>query len=121
MRNTQARTIIIDLLTRTKRPVSANEIVDHVARSRPDINKSTVYRFIKTLLESDQLVAISLPGRGAMYELKGENDHHHFTCESCHDVVCLDNSKVEIKRMVPKGYAVSPQQLVLSGRCPSCS
>jgi Fur family ferric uptake transcriptional regulator len=121
MRKTQAREAIIDTLKKAKRPVTAREIIDAVADSRPDINKSTVYRFIKSLLASEQIVAIALPGKGSLYELRGAGSHHHFTCEKCQKVVCLGNSQLELKRMVPKGFAISPQHLVLSGLCARCS
>ena len=121
MRKTQARQAIVELLTKAARPLSAREIVEATARARPDINKSTVYRFIKSLLEAKQLVGISLPGRGALYELRNEKQHCHFTCESCLEVVCLDGTEVEVDRLVPAGYTVFPDHLVLSGLYPKCS
>jgi Fur family ferric uptake transcriptional regulator len=121
MRKTQARQAIVDLLSKSDRPVPARDIVLGVARARPDINKSTVYRFIKSLLESQQLISIPLPGRGALYELRREGEHYHFSCERCQEVLCLDNTKLELGRLVPRGYTVTPQNLVLSGICPKCS
>lgn len=121
MRKTQARQAIIEVLRAAGKPISAKEIGEAVSRGRPDLNKSTVYRFIKSLLASEQLVAISLPGRGAVYELRSERGHHHFTCERCHTVVCLKKTGLELRKVVPKGYAVSAQNVVLSGLCPDCS
>ncbi|MFO0415768.1 MAG: Fur family transcriptional regulator, partial [Pseudomonadota bacterium] len=68
MRNTQARQAIIEFLSGRNKPTTAREIVEAVAKQRPEINKSTVYRFIKTLTESGKLATIPVPGKGAVYE-----------------------------------------------------
>jgi Fur family ferric uptake transcriptional regulator len=121
MRKTQARQAIFDLLSKSGKPVTARDIALGVARARPDINKSTVYRFIKSLLDSQQLTLIPLPGRGALYELRRDEEHYHFSCERCLEVLCLDNSKLRVGGLVPRGYTLSPQNLLLSGLCPKCS
>jgi Fur family peroxide stress response transcriptional regulator len=120
MRKTQARQAIIDFLTSRKQPTSAKEIVEAVACDRPDINKSTVYRFIKVLTDSSQLATIPIPGKGALYELRKDEPHYHFTCERCEEVVCMERESSQLKQLVPRGYSVSPEQLVLSGICPAC-
>ena len=67
MRKPQARQAIVAPLSKSDRTVPARDIVLGVTRARPDINTSTVYRFIKSLLESQQLISIPLPGRGALF------------------------------------------------------
>lgn len=122
MRRTQAREAIVESLKKAKQPIAAQEIIAAVAESRPDINKSTVYRFINSLLESEQIIAIPVPGRGALYELRCDRpQHHHFACEKCQKVVCLLDSQLELKRIVPRGFSISQQNIVLSGKCPRCS
>lgn len=120
MRKTEVREAVIDLLQSSNRPISAQEIIDEIARQRPAINKSTIYRFINALIENELLVTIALPGRAMLYELRDPDAHHHFTCEECHEVTCLKASKMRLHRLVPEGFSVSPQHLVLSGRCPKC-
>jgi Fe2+ or Zn2+ uptake regulation protein len=120
MRNTKARQLIIKLLEGIHNPISAKEIVKHVSENRPEINKSTVYRFIKALTDEQQLITIQVPGRGAVYELSSKEPHYHFTCDSCETVVCMGREGSQIKKLVPRGYSISPNQLVLSGKCPSC-
>jgi Fe2+ or Zn2+ uptake regulation protein len=120
MRKSEVREAIIELFKCSNRPIAAQEIIDEIARDRPAINKSTVYRFINTLIESELLVTIALPGRALLYELRDRDAHHHFTCEECHEVTCLKAARMRLNRMVPDGYSVSPQHLVLSGRCPKC-
>ena len=50
MRKMQARRAVVDLLSISGRPIPTREIVQGVAGARPDINKPTAYRFIKSLL-----------------------------------------------------------------------
>lgn len=120
MRNTQARQIIIEFLKNRSQPTSAKEIVMHVSTTRPDINKSTVYRFIKALTEGGQLSTIQVPGRGAVYEMRSKDPHYHFTCEQCEKVMCMGKDNSQIKKLVPRGYSISSEHLVLSGLCPTC-
>jgi hypothetical protein len=35
--------------------------------------------------------------------------------------VCLHGTEVGVDRLVPEGYTVFPDHLVLSGLCPKCS
>jgi len=120
MRNTQARQLIVAFLRARTKPTTAREIVEHVAKKRPDINKSTVYRFIKTLTEGGQLSTIQVPGKGAVYEMRRRDPHYHFTCEKCDEVTCLKRDGAVIRKLVPRGYALSQEHVVLSGVCPSC-
>jgi len=120
MRNTQARQLIIEFLEGCSQPTSAKEIVAHVSTTRRDINKSTVYRFIKALTEDGQLATIQIPGKGAVYEMRSKAPHYHFSCEQCEKVMCMGKESSQIKKLVPKGYSISSEDLVLSGLCPSC-
>ena len=120
MRNTQARTAIVEFLSGRTKPTTAKQIVEYVAARRPDINKSTVYRFIKALTEDGQLATILVPGKGAVYELRKKSPHYHFTCERCEEVICMERESAQLKRLVPRGYSLSPEALVLSGVCPAC-
>jgi hypothetical protein len=36
-------------------------------------------------------------------------------------VMCMGKESSQIKKLVPKGYSISSEDLVLSGLCPSCS
>jgi Fe2+ or Zn2+ uptake regulation protein len=120
MRNTQARNLIVEFLRARTKPTTAKEIVEHVAETRPDINKSTVYRFIKALTEDGQLATIQVPGKSAVYEMRSDLPHYHFTCEECEEVVCMGRESSQLKKLVPRGYTVSQEHLVLSGICPAC-
>jgi Fe2+ or Zn2+ uptake regulation protein len=120
MRNTQARQLIVEFLKQRTKPTTAKEIVEHVSETRPDINKSTVYRFIKALTEDGQLATIQVPGKSAVFEMRTKDPHYHFTCERCDEVVCLGRESSQVKKLVPRGYSISQEQLVLSGVCPAC-
>jgi Fe2+ or Zn2+ uptake regulation protein len=120
MRNTQARQCITEFLLKQKKPVTAKSIVDFVSKTRPDINKSTVYRFIKTLTEEGHLSTIQVPGRGAVYEMKAKSPHYHFTCNKCEEVICMGKESPKLKALVPRGFSVDQEDLVLSGTCSDC-
>lgn len=120
-RNTKARLAIIESLRIAGRPMSVSEILESASTKRADINKSTVYRFIKQLMQVDEVVAISINAHATLFELKGAKPHHHFTCNECLTTFCLENQEVNLRTLLPQGFEVGSSSLLLSGRCPGCS
>jgi Fur family ferric uptake transcriptional regulator len=120
-RTTQARVEITATLRSSGRPITAVEILKDVSKKRSDLNKSTVYRFLKVLVESGEIVCISVPGQASLYELKEVAGHPHFICQDCSQVMCLGDDVVDLKNLRPKGLVIARESLVLSGKCRSCS
>jgi len=120
LRNTPARVEITATIRSSGRPISAVEILRNVAKKRADLNKTTIYRFLKALIDTGELVAISVPGKAARYELKDVAGHPHFVCQECSEVVCL-TTEINLANLLPTGFQISTESVVLSGRCPRCS
>jgi Fur family ferric uptake transcriptional regulator len=82
---------------------------------------ATVYRSVKSLVESGEVVAVELPGEPARYEAAGKHHHHHFHCRTCKKVYEVEGCPGELDALVPKGFELESHELVLYGRCLACN
>lgn len=119
-RNTKGRKAIVQTLENVARPISAGEILKISSEQCADLNKTTVYRFIKYLLSSREVLAISFPGKATLYELNRAGEHHHFVCEACQGITRLTGVHLKLEDALPTGYELSSPSLLISGKCSSC-
>lgn len=98
------------------------EIYERARREVPGLGIATVYRVVKTLKESGEVVVVELPGEEPRYEPAGRGHHHHFRCLLCEQTFDLEVCPVGIPSgtMLPGGYRVDDHNLTLYGRCSGC-
>lgn len=102
------------------RPLTPQEMLEAARTQVPSISIATVYRNIKSLVESGEVVAVELPGEAARYELPSNRHHHHFHCRSCDRVFEVLNCPGDMKRLAPNGFQVESHELILYGLCADC-
>ncbi|MBN8857722.1 MAG: transcriptional repressor [Sphingobacteriales bacterium] len=122
MRNTIARTQILDLITNSKTALSHAEIeqlLDGLC------NRVTIYRVLERLAE-DHLVhkIINVDGHLKFAACHNCKDHHHdnhvhFSCVECGSVTCLEGVEPVFK--IPRKYKVQEMSFMVSGLCPDCA
>ena len=56
MRNTKQRDLIINILNKAKKPLSANEILVRAKEKQPNIALTTIYRNLDELYSGDLIV-----------------------------------------------------------------
>lgn len=98
----------------------AQEILEAADRSAPGIGLATVYRALKWLIQSGDVVTVELPGDTPRYELAHQHHHHHFSCRACGRVFEVDGCPGDLARLAPRGFAVEAHEVVLYGRCAEC-
>lgn len=120
-RLTRQRDAIQTVLAEAGRPLTPQELLD-AARSRvAGIGIATVYRNIKAMVESGEIVAVPLPGEAPRYELAGNEHHHHFYCRCCDRVFEVHGCPGDMKRLAPPGFQVQAHELMLYGLCAECA
>src|SRR5689334_5537735 len=82
MKSTHARKEILDYLTASKRPVSADEIQAFLLRQSCDTNKATIYRTLESFVAVGLITRLEFGEGKYRYELNTD-DHHHLVCERC--------------------------------------
>ncbi|MDR7051226.1 Fur family ferric uptake transcriptional regulator [Duganella sp. 3397] len=119
-RNTRQRTAIHQCITAAGRPLAPQEILEHAQQAVPGIGMATIYRNIKSLLESGEIAAVSLPTGGDRYEVAGHGHHHHFHCRACDKVFEVHACPGDMQKMAPKGFQLESHELTLYGLCDQC-
>lgn len=100
-------------------PLSANELWEKL---RPTgVGIATVYRALKTGVESGTLREVELPGGPSRYEPKERAHHHHFLCSECDRAYDIDGCVPGLDSILPAHFAMTGHEILLFGLCASCS
>jgi Fur family ferric uptake transcriptional regulator len=118
-RSTRQRTAIRAAVDRAGRPLLAQEILESSQEEVPGMSLATVYRNLKSLVESAELQVVQLPGDNPRYEVV-HGHHHHFQCTHCQRVFDIHACPGNLNRLAPAGFEVEHHELTLYGRCPDC-
>lgn len=119
-RRTKQRSILEEVLRHAERPLSVEEIHQIGRRELARLGIATVYRFVKSEVESGALVAVELPGNDTRYELSGLHHHHHFRCDDCGRVFDLPGCSSVVDPEVPESFVVRGHEVLLYGSCSDC-
>ncbi len=120
-RSTRQRRIIRSVFDDAERPLSIEEVLDAATRGRHTVSLSTVYRFVRALVEDGSLSVFELPGLGAFYELSGKAHHHHFSCLHCKRVYELNDCISVDKLALPTDFQAVSHDLTVAGVCAACN
>lgn len=90
----------------------------------PDADKVTIYRTVRTFVDSDVIHPVVLPDGQTKYALcqHAGHQHHvhpHFTCKKCGQTQCLPSTHIHLEDF-PKGFEIHETLLTFSGLCPDC-
>jgi Fur family transcriptional regulator, ferric uptake regulator len=119
-RDTRQRRAIREVLMTLKRPLSPMEILIEVQKSIPRLGLATVYRNVKTLLESNVIREVRIPGESPRYELATAGHHHHFFCFKCSRVLELEGCRPVVNELVPDDFVQEFHELAFFGTCGDC-
>lgn len=102
---------------------TAQQILEEVKKTNPDVSLDTVYRNISLLSELGIVNEINKPSGAAVYELVTSHHHHHMICTECGKTECIDscplNSEVAAKAL-DKGFEITGHMVEFYGRCREC-
>ena len=123
-RRTASRRAIIEAMTESAAThPTAEEIARRVQLRAPDVNISTVYRTLESLMESGIIDHIHFGHGPAVYHVVADGEHHHIYCESCgaaEDVPAdlFDAGFRELQRKY--GFVADRRHFAIVGRCADC-
>ena len=124
MKNTKQRTLIIDVLSRAKVPLSANEIQKRASEKQPNIALTTIYRNLEVMYENDMIDRHRIDDKEYCYELKKKNHSHFLICKKCRKKVILSECPLkELENSITKstGFHITSHSLELEGYCGECN
>ena len=132
-RVTLPRQAIFDVLSKTSKHLSAEDIYLAVHKIYPNVGLTTVYRTLEFLVHMGLVFKFDFGDGRARYELsedsKGENHHHHLVCTRCRRVIdytdFIDDEK-ELLALTEKGlskkynFEITNHLIQFYGLCDRC-
>jgi Fur family ferric uptake transcriptional regulator len=124
-RMTVVRKMIVNLFTKAKAPLAAQNIIKSLSKGGRAVNKTTVYREIESLKDANLIREVNLLDGQLRYELiKESHNHSHLVCTECKQIECLppinELSKLEKKIAQLNGFVVTRHVLEFFGACKEC-
>ncbi len=123
MRNTKQRDLIINILNKAKKPLSANEILVRAKEKQPNIALTTIYRNLDALYSGDLIVRQRIDEKEYCYEIKKIEHSHYLICKKCKKKIVLPEcplKALESSIMEETGFHVISHSLELEGYCEDC-
>ena len=120
---TKHRVAVLEVLMNAGRPLSHVEIQERLQDKK--IDRVTLYRILSLLREASLIHQVQ--GNDGVWRFCSHDEesghcpggHPHFLCESCGQMICLTNCRMQ-HIQVPEGFAVTHKQMLILGICESC-
>jgi Fur family peroxide stress response transcriptional regulator len=121
---THQRRVIYETVMSLHGHPSPELIYDRVRKKIPTISLATVYKNVRTFLDSGMLREVSFH-HGSLRVEPNEHEHHHLVCVRCRQITDLDPESVEVrplaKRRSFKGFQVTRISVDVLGVCAACA
>jgi len=120
-RNTIQRQVILSAVEELNIHATAEQVVNHLAKSYPTIGRATIYRNLNSLAESGELLRVGT-FYGSMHYDHNCHEHFHFVCNKCKQVFDVDGSTSAIREMFnnTEGFDITECNISFSGICWKC-
>jgi len=132
-RLTVPRQVILDVLCKTSKHLSAEDVYMAVHKIYPNVGLTTVYRTLELLVQMGLVFKFDFGDGRARYELsegpKGARHHHHLVCKSCGRVIDYTDfidEEVELFNQVEKElskkfkFKITDHLIQFYGICDKC-
>lgn len=121
-RATRPRIEVLAVLLAAPRALTHHEIERRVRRVS-HTNRVTIYRVLDWLVERGLAHRIAADDRvwrfNAVHEAQAQQ-HAHFKCNDCGEVICLEKAPPARSIPVPAGYRPQKVELTVKGLCADC-
>ena len=121
---THQRRVIYETVMSLDGHPSPELIYGAVRKKIPSISLGTVYKNLRTFLESGMLREVSMH-HGSLRVEPNESEHYHLVCLRCRQITDLDPESVEVrplaKRRSFKGFRVARISVDVLGVCAACA
>ena len=117
------RQVIYEAVVDSREHPTPELIYEHVRQRIPSISLGTVYKNVKTFLDSGVLKEVTLH-HGSLRLEANMTPHHHAVCSSCRVIYDIDQSAVQPVQYsaseVPAGFSIERCQVEFVGLCRTC-
>jgi Fe2+ or Zn2+ uptake regulation protein len=117
------RQVIYEAVVNSREHPTPELIYEQVRRRIPSISLGTIYKNVKTFLDSGVLKEVTLH-HGSLRLESNMTPHHHLVCSSCKAIFDIEESAVEPVQLpaagVPAGFSIKQCRVEFAGVCKSC-
>ena len=120
---THQRRVIYETVMSLHGHPSPELIYDGVRKKIPTISLATVYKNVRTFLDSGMLREVSFH-HGSLRVEPNEHEHHHLVCVRCKQITDLaadSLAPVRVKERLPRGFKVTRISVDVLGICAPCA
>ncbi len=121
-RVTVSRRALVTELVSAGGHLTADDLVERMRKSQPDLAESTVYRLLTDMEDRGLLRHVHMVHGPSVYHL-GDEVHHHVRCSQCGEVLDIPAGLLEPVIGVLRdefGFELDPGHSALQGTCASC-
>lgn len=124
IRKTRQRSAILSAFESARRPLTPQELHALAVVEQPSIGLRTVYRQLKDLTESGEVVGLDYPGQPVRYERVTGRHTAHFICRRCNQLYSFPHEVEDVPVPREHHFAVEGQETVFYGEgrglCEEC-
>ena len=122
-RSTAARNSILNCLVNFREPVDYSQIMDYLKNDGMDINKTTVYRQLDSMVKNGLIQQIDLGEGKKRFEIISCH-HHHLLCTNCNKIECIEFTEDLHSQMAQisdsTDFKITGHMLEFFGLCKNC-
>ena len=122
LRVTNQRMVILDAVCDGKGHTTLGDVLHRLDAAGESVDQANVYRTLYLMAGLGVVAANSTPA-GTVYEIVGQNPHHHLVCSACRKQYDVPHDLVEplFERLFREyDFNVRTQHLMLEGVCEAC-
>ena len=117
------RQVIYEAVVDSREHPTPELIYEQVRRRIPSISLGTIYKNVKTFLDSGVLKEVTLH-HGSLRLESNMTPHHHLVCSSCKAIFDIEESAVKPVQLptseLPPGFSIKQCRVEFVGECKSC-
>src|SRR3954469_25939070 len=117
------RQVIYEAVLASRGHPTPELIYEQVRQRIPSVSLSTIYKNLKTFLDSGVLREVTLH-HGSLRLESNMTPHHHLVCSSCKAIFDIEESTVEPvqlpKTELPAGFSINQYRVEFVGVCKKC-
>lgn len=123
LKATKGREKVMDIIKNAELPINAEEIYKLCLKEDNNINLSTIYRTLNTLVKN-QILIKQVRQDGVAYYQENKHDHKHLLiCTNCNKKITLDICPLEKllnNIATDTHFKITAHNIELYGLCPKC-
>ena len=121
---TKHRTSVLEIMSKSKHPLTAEEIYSKLKEKSISINLSSIYKILDSL-SSNNVISKCILGddNKTSYEITTSEHRHHLICKECKGIFSLDDCPLCIYEKHIRddiGFDVTEHRLEMYGYCKHC-